>query len=464
MTKKIDDEQTNANTDKEEMAAWIGLDWADKEHEIAEYSVATKETSRYKVKHSPESLHQWVQGLRQQYNGASVGVVIEQARGPVIYALAGYDFIRLYPINPQSAANYRKTFAVSGAKSDRRDAAMLADMAVKHQDELKAWRPDDEVVRSLRLLVEGRRKQVDQVTRLTNQLTAQLKSYYPLALELAGELNSRQACDFIAQWPTLNDLKMAKPGRLRNFYKKNGRPREEAIEQRIKQVKEAVPLTDDPAVLLYGSMMARSIASQIRVLIEAIAEFDHKIAELFKSHPDCSIFKSFPGAGPSLAPRLLAAFGADRDRWESAADVQKLSGVAPVMYQSGKSKGVKFRHACPKFMRQTFQEYAEHSLVWSDWAKAYHDDLRLRNHDHHAAVRALAFKWIRIMYKCWKDSTPYDEATYINAMQRRGSWVPGGIPAVRSKREERAKKRIKTVPPISVSTEGAAPTISTSAL
>ena len=434
---------TSANTNKEEVAAWIGFDWADKEHEIVEYIVATKEMSNYKVTHSPGALHQWALELRQRYNGARVGVAIEQGRGPVVYALAGYDFIDVYPINPQSAANYRKTFAVSGAKSDRRDAAMLADMVLKHPEEFKPWRPDDEVVRSLRLLVEGRRKQVNQVTRLTNQLTAQLKSYYPLALELAGELKSRQACDFLEQWPTLEKLKQARPAQLRNFFKKHGRPREETIQERIQKVKDAIALTDDPAALLAGSMMARSIASQIRVLIEMIAEFDHKIAELFKSHPDCSIFESFPGAGPILAPRLLAAFGADRDRWRSAADIQTLSGIAPVTYQSGKSKGVKMRQACPKFMRQTFQEYAEQSLCWSDWAKAYHNDLRQRDRDHHAAVRSLAFKWIRIMYSCWKNSTPYSDPMYIKALERRGSPVLGHIQTVREKREQHARNRTK---------------------
>ncbi|HUK89676.1 MAG TPA: hypothetical protein VLZ81_04685 [Blastocatellia bacterium] len=50
---------TSANTNKEEVAAWIGFDWADKEHEIVEYIVATKEMSNYKVTHSPGALHQW---------------------------------------------------------------------------------------------------------------------------------------------------------------------------------------------------------------------------------------------------------------------------------------------------------------------------------------------------------------------------------------------------------------------
>ena len=36
-------------------------------------------------------------------------------------------------------------------------------------------------------------------------------------------------------------------------------------------------------------------------------------------------------------------------------------------------------------------------------------------------MRALAYKWIRILYRCWQTRSAYDEVTYLNALQRRGS-------------------------------------------
>jgi hypothetical protein len=77
--------------------------------------------------------------------------------------------------------------------------------------------------------------------------------------------------------------------------------------------------------------------------------------------------------------------------------------------------------ACPKFLRQTFHEFSAYSRFWSPWAQAYYQQARLRGTDHHAAVRSLAFKWIRILYRCWKNRTIYDEAFYQRALQRRGS-------------------------------------------
>jgi len=424
-----------------EVAAWIGLDWADQQHQIAEYDVATGKMASYIVKHSPEELQRWLGDLRARYSGGKVAVVLEQARGSVLYALMDCDFLVLYPVNPASMANYRKAFYPSGAKSDPGDAELMAEMVRKHSDRFRAWRPDDPETRSLRLLTEGRRNQVKQVTRLTNQLTSQLKNYYPQALVLAGELNSRQACDFLEQWPTLGQLKKAKPARLAKFYKKYGRPREETIQERIKLAREAVPITEDPAVVLAGSLMVRTIAAQLRVLIEAIAEFDTQIAELFQKHPDCSIFDSFPGAGPALAPRLLAAFGADRDRWESAAEIQRLSGIAPVTHQSGNSVFVTWRLACPKFVRQTFHEYADHSTIWCDWAKAFYQGQRDSGKGHHAALRALAYKWIRIMFRCWKTRTPYNDQVYLTALDSRRSPLLARAALVRAAREEREREK-----------------------
>jgi transposase len=132
-------------------------------------------------------------------------------------------------------------------------------------------------------------------------------------------------------------------------------------------------------------------------------------------------FQSLPGAGAALAPRWVAFFGTDRERYHSAKEVACFSGIAPVRERSGKRDWIHFRYACPKFLRQTFHEWASHSMGYSEWARAYYDQQRADGSGHHAAVRALAFKWIRILFRCWKDRKPYDEQTYLAALRRRGS-------------------------------------------
>ena len=82
---------------------------------------------------------------------------------------------------------------------------------------------------------------------------------------------------------------------------------------------------------------------------------------------------------------------------------------------------VHHRVACPKFVNQTVHEFAAQSIRLSRWARAYYDQQRARGSDHHAAVRALAYKWIRILFRCWHARAPYDEATSLEALRRRAS-------------------------------------------
>jgi transposase len=169
--------------------------------------------------------------------------------------------------------------------------------------------------------------------------------------------------------------------------------------------------------------MTKVLVGLIATLQLGIDGFDRQIAQAVEAHPDFAIFDSLPGAGPVLAPRLLATFGSQRDRYQCAADLQTFCGIAPVTERSGKSKWVHVRWACPRFLRQTFHEWAGHSIGFCDWARAYYQLQRIRGKDHHAAVRALAFKCIRIAFRCWKDAVPYDDARYLDSLRRRGSPV-----------------------------------------
>ena len=137
-----------------------------------------------------------------------------------------------------------------------------------------------------------------------------------------------------------------------------------------------------------------------------------QVARTAQSHPDFTLFDALPGAGAVFAPRLLVAFGEQRDRHADAAAVQKYCGIACWVH---------WRYQCPKFLRQTFVEWSGASIQKSFWARAYYEQQRQNGKSHNVAVRGLAFKWIRILYRCWQTRIPYDETVYLNALQRRGS-------------------------------------------
>ncbi len=410
-----------SSEDNDKYAAYVGIDWADQKHVIRLQTAESNDSEGEEIEQRPEALAEWAAGLFQRFKGEKVAVAIEQSRGAVVYHLMQYEFLEIYPINPKTLAKYREAFSLNNASCDQTDADLILELVIMHRNRLRRWIAEDKQTRLLRMLVENRRTLVDRVTGCTNILKSLLKSYYPQALELAGGLNTKMACDFLSNWPTVAQLKTAEPLQLREFYRKHGSIRREVIEKRLKIVSSIHPLITDEAIIEPSTMMASAVVGQLRCLLAAIEECDERISKIFAEHPFMDVFQSFPGAGKVLAPRLTVAFGTELDRYNAASDIQRFSGIAPVTEQSGKSKWVHRRYACPRFLKQTFHEYAAQSIHWSVWAKAYYDQQRKLGKRHHATIRALAFKWIRILYRCWQDQTQYDEQIYLQALTQRGS-------------------------------------------
>ncbi len=398
--------------------AFVGIDWADKKHDLC--IAAHDDNPTYSViDHTPEDIHKWVVELRKKYPQGQIAVALEQSKGALIYTLLGYDCLTLFPVNPKSLARFREAFTPSGAKGDPTDAGFLWKYVVTFHKDLHPWEPDDEHTRTIAFLAEGRRKVVNERTKLTSRLRSTLKMYFPQALGLIdGPLHNKLSLDFLAKWPSLIDIKKARKKTVVTFFTTHNSRSQKKIEKRLALLEKARPLTYDQAVIKSSLILVKFLLKQIHDLNTALTEYDQELKILYDSHPDKEVFDSFPGSGPALGPRLIAAWGTDRDRYDSAESMQKYAGVAPITKASGKSSVTIRRVACPKFLLQTFHEFAACSLDQSIWAKSFYDMMRERGKKHHAAIRALAFKWIRIMYVCWKQSIPYNEIKYIQALQR----------------------------------------------
>jgi transposase len=397
-------------------ARFIGIDWADREHEIHVLDEHGNE-KRQTVEHSPEAIEEWINHELQLAGGRPVAIILEQARGALIHALMFRENVVLYPVNPQQFASYRKSYSNAGCKDDRTDARLLARMLFERIAELKAWVPDDERTRLLARLSEARRKLVNQRTRLTQQLTDQLKACYPLSLKLpAVKTFSPLHLEILRRWPDPRQLKKADRRvlvRVFNDHALRNKQQQQAI---IESIRNSTLLTTDNALIEPAAIVIKTLACQIRELREPVEQLQQRIDQEMARHPDAALFQKLPGAGQALAPRLLTAFGSQRDRFNSAQDVSAFSGIAPVTKQSGKSCIVHRRYACPKFLRQTFHEFADHARKWCPWSKAYYRLQRSRGMKHHAAIRKLASRWIRILFVVWKTRTPYDPQKYLSAI------------------------------------------------
>ncbi len=401
-------------------SAFIGIDWADVKHDICLQAADSEQREFDCIPHQVDRIEQWALALRQRFGGP-IAIALELSKGPIVYALQKYDFFVLFPINPSTLAKYREAFTPSRAKDDPTDAELALDLLLRHPDRFAPLEPQSVEIRALATLVEQRRDLVSDRIRITNRLRNALKQYYPQILQWFEDVDTPLFCAFISRWPTLEQVKRARKTTLERFFYQHHMRFPKVIAARLKAIKAATPLTRDSAVVMPYRLNVLVLAEQLRVTLESIRRYDDEIAQLAPQHPDYALFSALPGAGPSLAPRLLVAFGEQRRRFRSAAEVQMYSGVAPVTERSGHKHWVHWRWQCPTFLRQTFVEWAAQTINKSFWAGAYYRQQKAKGSSHRAAVRALAFKWIRILYRCWQTSTPYNETRYLEALRQRGS-------------------------------------------
>jgi transposase len=402
-----------------DFAAFVAIDWADQKHYWSLRAAGSKQIERGEVKNTPEAMEVWAAEWSARFASRPIAVALEQRRGPLVAMLSKYEQLRLYPVHPLTLAKYREAFFSSRSKSDVQDADLLLELLCQHRDRIRRLDPDTVEMRTLQFQVENRRKLVDERTAVSNRLTSSLKMYFPQILNWFKEVSSALVGDLLLAWPTLADLQKAKPRTLRTFFQQHNCRDGEKTAWRIEQIRTAIPATHDKAVIVSFRGLALVSVRQLEILRQAIADYDKQIEQLAHQQDDWKIFDSLPGAGDALAPRIMAAMGSNRERYESANQAQCFMGIAPVKEASGNTEIVHMRWACPKFQRQTFHEWAACSIPQCGWAKAYYDELCGRGKKHHTAVRALAFKWMRILYRCWKDRQPYREEVYLASLAKR---------------------------------------------
>jgi hypothetical protein len=400
--------------------AWIGLDWGDREHSFA-LQVPGGPVETDTLKHSSENLHQWLQGLEQRFGGGQVRLGLEARPGPVIAVLLQYPWLEIYPLNPLTTASYRRAFTPSGAKDDMPDAVLSLELVRDHSVKFRPLQPQDPQTLELAGLVEARRGMVDRRTAVLNELSSLLKTYYPQALSLLGSLNTPMAWAFLKRWPDLISLKASRPGTLKRFFYQHRVRSEQRIQQRLTLIAQARPLTTEEAHVRVARLQLHQLLDQLQVFHKHLQRMNTQIKQLFAEHPEADLFRHLPGAGPQLAPRLCVAFGTDRSLYPEPGSLQKYSGVAPVREKSGQQLWTHWRWNAPTFLRQTFVEWAGQTVRYSQWARLYYQRMARQGKKHAVIIRALAFKWIRVLWKCWQERTPYDEARYLKQLIHRKS-------------------------------------------
>lgn len=402
----------------EEKVCWAGLDWGGSAHAVCVVDEAGEALDVFEAPHTAEGLEMLAARLRE---GRRLGgVAVETSRGLAIAKLLAAG-LTVYPVNPKVAKAWRDGWKAASPKSDAFDALVLADGLRHRRALLRPLTPGDVRARELALLCADEVRLIQDRTALVNQMRAALKEYHPTALEWFADWTSPAAWDFVLTFPGPAALAGASRKRLIGFLKTHGIGLTPKWEERVRLVKDAARWPQDPAAAGAKQFLARALARQLRALEASLKEYRLQIEALFDEHPDAGLFASLPGAGPKLAPRLLAAFETRRDTCDCAASFQAISGMVPVTRSSGKQHHVVFRRACDKRFRATLHKFAECSIRFCPWAGAFYQRATANGQPHALAVRNLAAKWVKIIFRMMTENTPYDESRYLASLSRHNS-------------------------------------------
>ena len=403
---------------------YMGLDWAKQYHEIVVVDGNGRILLDLRIEHTAQGWHRLREKLLD-LAGPDLPVVaatIETNRGPAVERLLELG-CTLYPLNPKAAQRYRDRKAPSGGKTDHLDALSFADALRTDGHAWRQLKPEDPRIQELRLLCRDEVNLIEQRTALVNQLQEALHEYYPAALEAFDDWTAPAPWVFIERFPTPQALKKAGKRRWEKFLHTHRLYRRETYQKRLDVFTRATEFCGGQAVTNAKSMLAVSLAKQLRLLAQQLKIYRQRIEELFQEHPDHDLFGSLPGVGEKLGPRLLSECGQDRDRFGDHQALQCYAGTAPVSFQSGQMHKVKFRYACNKNLRAAVHLWANLSRASCPWAQVYYQQKRLEGKSHACALRCLGQRWLKILWKMWQTKKPYDERMHMCNQLKHGSWV-----------------------------------------
>ena len=264
----------------------------------------------------------WQQWREQAARFAPLAVAIETSQGTVIDQLLRTPDCTIYPLNPKAAQRYRERKAPSGTKSDHLDAWSFADALRLDGSNWKPLSKQDPRLEHLRLLCRDEITLIEERTALINQLQAALHDYYPAALQAFEDWGCPGAWAFVEAFPTPQALVQAGKRRWDKFFHTHRLYRPQTYDKRLELFAKATEFCASDALTQAKIRLAVTRAKQLRLLEAQLEEYRNQIEQLFAQHPDHDLFGSLPGAGPKLAPRLLAELGDDRGRFESAQALQ----------------------------------------------------------------------------------------------------------------------------------------------
>lgn len=413
----------------------VGIDWAEEFHDVALGTQEKGVIAQFRIDHNPSGVHGLItRCLELEPDPAEVRVVLETRHGLLVEALTDAGFT-VVPVNPDLVARRR---GPARKKDDAEDARICCLLALDRHASLKVLIPHGEVGGELRAIARDDDRAARDQRRLLNRLRADLQTTYPAALLLAADdLGAPTVLRLLARWPTQDELGTASRAEIEAFARAGRHGWPDRFADRVATAL-AVPALDTRDYLVRAKASTiRLAAVQLLALHDARRSWQARMAELLlggprtgrdhtvkdpnpgKAFPGGEIYLSMPGLGDLLAARVAGEIGEHITQFDSPAGLQCYAGTAPVTRRSGKSDFVVARRlAHNRHLGVAVQQWAFCSLIRSGWAREFYDTKIRAGKPHHAALRALANRWLEILWHCLHRNTLYDEDLHVANRRR----------------------------------------------
>jgi len=398
------------------MVWYVGIDWATEEHAVCVLDDGGRVKKALSAAHTAAGINGLCRELGALGDRAQVRVAIERPTGLLVDTLVDAGFV-VVPLHPNAVKACRPRYSAAGGKDDPGDAYMIADILRTDGHRFRELQPLSDDTRALRAAVRARDDLVAERVGVANQLRALLESFWPGAAEIFADIDSPIALSFLARYPKPQSAAHLGEKRLARFLAEHRYSGRRPVAELLERLRAAPAGKAGVVECDVKADLVRAYVAVLGPLVAQLTTLTALVEHLVGQHPDGPVVTSFPRAGKVNAAQILAELGDCRERFATEEQLAAEAGVAPVTHASGKHRGVAFRRACNKRLRQAVTCFADNSRHASPWAADVYRRARDRGHDHPHAVRILARAWLRVLWRCWRDGKPYDAALHGGAQR-----------------------------------------------
>ncbi len=292
------------------------------------------------------------------------------------------------------------------AKTDPKDAAVLADYARRNADRLTWTAPTHELLARLRILNGRDADLAADATRAASRLRDALLAVSPALERAVGDkvASSAGVRDALARWGTPTALRSAGRARLRARIAKRSPRSAQRLTDAIWAALAAQIITVT-AETTWGNTICE-LAGDLNGICARRDQLAADIEEAFLAHPLGKVLASMCGFGPRTGARTLAEIG-DPHRFADGGRLAAYAGLAPVDWQSGRSATTRKPRGGNHRLKNALFTAAFVAAQHDPDARAYYQRKRAEGKRHNTAVICVARRRCNIILAMLKTQTPY---------------------------------------------------------